>query len=110
MENVKTKILFGDSKKVLNMIESNSIDLIVTSTPYADRRKNTYGGVAPQNYVDWFIPISEQLLRALKPTGTFILNIKEKADGGERNTYVLELIVACHDFCPLLLTGHMSAF
>ena len=34
MENVKTKILFGDSKKVLNMIESNSIDLIVTSPPY----------------------------------------------------------------------------
>ena len=94
MENVKTEILLGDSKKVLKTIESNSIDLIVTSPPYADRRKSTYGGVTPQNYVDWFIPISEQLIRVLKSSGTFILNIKEKAEGGERNTYVLELILA----------------
>src|SRR3989338_945770 len=94
MENIKTEILLGDSKDVLKTIESDSIDLIITSPPYADRRKSTYGGIAPQNYVDWFIPISEQLLKVLKPTGTFILNIKEKADGGERNTYVLELILA----------------
>ncbi len=94
MENIKTEILLGDSKEILKTMESNSIDLIVTSPPYADRRKSTYGGVAPQNYVDWFIPISEQLLRVLKPTGTFILNIKEKADGGERNIYVLELILS----------------
>ena len=44
--------------------------------------------------VDWFLPIGEQLLRVLKPTGTFILNIKEKAENGERHTYVLELILA----------------
>ena len=94
MEDIKTEILLGDSKKVLKKIESNSVDLIVTSPPYADRRKNTYGGIPPQSYVDWFMPISEQLLRVLKPTGTFILNIKEKAESGERNTYVLELILA----------------
>jgi len=40
------------------------------------------------------MPISNELLRVLKPTGTFILNIKEKAENGERNTYVLELIIA----------------
>lgn len=43
--------------------------------------------------MDWFLPISEQLLRVLKPTGTFILNIKEKAENGERHTYVIELIL-----------------
>ncbi len=37
---------------------------------------------------------SEQLLRVLKPTGTFILNIKEKVVNGERSTYVIELILA----------------
>jgi len=40
------------------------------------------------------LPISEQLLRVLKPTGTFILNIKEKTENGERNTYVIEIILA----------------
>jgi len=94
MEDIITKILLGNSKEVLKTIEDNSIDLIVTSPPYADRRKKTYGGVDPKNYVEWFLPISEQLLRVLKSTGTFILNIKEKAESGERSIYVLELILA----------------
>jgi site-specific DNA-methyltransferase (adenine-specific)/site-specific DNA-methyltransferase (cytosine-N4-specific) len=33
------------------------------------------------------------LLRVLKPTGTFILNIKERVVHGERSTYVIELIL-----------------
>lgn len=94
MRDITTKILLGDSREVLKKIDNNTIDLIVTSPPYADRRKNTYGGIAPEKYVEWFLPISEQLFRVLKPTGTFILNIKEKADNGERNAYVLELILA----------------
>ncbi|MDR1181207.1 MAG: site-specific DNA-methyltransferase, partial [Bacteroidales bacterium] len=86
--NLETNILLGDCKEVLKSIDSNSIDLVVTSPPYADQRKNTYGGVAPDKYVEWFIPISKELLRVLKPTGTFILNIKEKVVDGERSTYV----------------------
>lgn len=71
----------------------DSIDLIITSPPYSDRRKNTYGGIHPDEYVDWFIPIAEQLRRVLKPTGSFVLNIKESVRNGERETYVLELIL-----------------
>lgn len=66
MQDVITKILLGDSKDVLKTIDDNCIDLIVTSPPYADRRKNTYGGIAPEKYVEWFLPISEQLFRVLK--------------------------------------------
>lgn len=94
MKEIKTEIFLGDSKEVLKDFKENSIDLIVTSPPYADSRKNTYGGIKPEKYVEWFLPISEQLLRVLKPRGTFILNIKEKALNGERNTYVIELILA----------------
>ena len=94
MPNIKTEILFGDSCEVLKTLLSNSIDLIVTSPPYADRRKKTYGGIRPEEYVKWFLPIAAELFRILKPTGTFILNIKEKAVNGERHTYVLELILA----------------
>jgi site-specific DNA-methyltransferase (adenine-specific)/site-specific DNA-methyltransferase (cytosine-N4-specific) len=92
--SIETVVRLGDCKEILKELPENSVDLIVTSPPYADRRKQTYGGVAPQEYVDWFLPISKELLRVLKPTGTFILNIKEKAENGERNTYVLELILA----------------
>lgn len=91
---IYTDIFLGDSKELLKLIDSNSVDLIVTSPPYADQRKTTYGGIHPDEYVEWFLPISEQLLRVLKPTGTFILNIKEKVVNGERSTYVMELILA----------------
>jgi site-specific DNA-methyltransferase (adenine-specific)/site-specific DNA-methyltransferase (cytosine-N4-specific) len=94
MKSVSTQIFEGDSKEILKSLVDNSIDLIVTSPPYADRRMNTYGGVKPENYVEWFLEISKELLRVLKPDGTFILNIKEKAENGERHTYVIELILA----------------
>ena len=90
---IKTDLYLGDSKEVLKTIPDNSVDLIVTSPPYADQRKNTYGGIHPNKYVDWFLPIGEQLLRVLKPSGTFILNIKERVVNGERSTYVIELIL-----------------
>ncbi len=90
---IKTDLYLGDCKEQLKFIPDNSVDLIVTSPPYADQRKNTYGGIHPDKYVDWFLPVSEQLLRVLKPTGTFILNIKEKVVNGERSTYVIELIL-----------------
>ncbi len=94
MKPIKTEIIEGDSKEILKTLESNSIDLIITSPPYADRREKTYGGIKPEKYVAWFLDISKELLRVLKPTGTFILNIKEKAEKGERHTYVIELILA----------------
>lgn len=84
----------GDCRHMLAELPVNSVDLIMTSPPYADARRNSYGGVRPHEYVEWFLPISEQLQRVLKPSGTFILNIKEKAVAGERHPYVLELILA----------------
>ena len=73
-----TDLYLGDSKEELKKIKSNTVDLIITSPPYADQRKDTYGGIPHEKYVEWFLPISKQLLRVLKPSGTFVLNIKEK--------------------------------
>ena len=42
---INTDIHIGDSKKELKLLPNNSVDLIVTSPPYADQRKNTYGGI-----------------------------------------------------------------
>lgn len=87
------KILLGDCLNVLKTVPDNSVDLIVTSPPYADQRKDVYGGIHPDKYVTWFIPRAYEFHRVLKPTGSFILNIKERVYKGERHTYVLQLIM-----------------
>lgn len=94
MQELITSVRQGDCLDVLRDYEDDSFDLIITSPPYADSRDKTYGGIKPDEYVDWFLPRAAEMLRVLKPTGTFILNIKEKVVQGERHTYVLELILA----------------
>ena len=87
-------VFLGDCLDVLNeYVPSDSIDLVFTSPPYADQRKNNYGGISPSDYVDWFLPRADEIKRVLKPSGSFVLNIKEKAVNGERHTYVLDLIM-----------------
>lgn len=88
------RLFLGDAAKELRKVDDESVDLVITSPPYADQRKQTYGGIHPDQYVEWFMPIAAELQRVLKPTGTFILNIKERVVAGERHTYVLELILA----------------
>lgn len=87
------KIYRSDCLSALKKLDPNSVDLIVTSPPYADKRKNTYEGVPAEKYVEWFLPISKELKRVLKPRGSFILNIKERTMNCERGIYVLELIL-----------------
>lgn len=87
------QVICGDCEDILKKFPNDSVDLIVTSPPYADSRKAMYGGVHPNNYVKWFLPKAEEFLRVLKPSGTFILNIKERVMNGERHTYVIELIL-----------------
>ncbi len=86
------QILCGDCEKLLADFPENSIDLIFTSPPYADSRKKSYGGVHPDDFAKWFLPKTEQFLKVLQPTGTFILNIKEKVVNCERHTYVMDII------------------
>lgn len=93
MSETKCEILLGDCTEVLREYASEHFDLIITSPPYADSRARTYGGIKPSDYVDWFLPRAREFFRVLKPTGTFILNIKEKVVACERNTYVIELIL-----------------
>lgn len=93
-ERYRNQIFAGDCRAILPSLPDASVDLIVTSPPYADQRKRTYGGIHADHYVEWFLPIGAELQRTLKPTGSFILNIKERVVAGERHTYVLELIIA----------------
>jgi len=87
-------IYAADVRSMLGMLDDDSVDLVVTSPPYAERRKKAYGGIPADKYVEWFLPISAELRRVLKPTGSFVLNIKESVSDGERQIYVYELVLA----------------
>lgn len=92
--NVEVDTLFlGDSIELLRRLPNDSVDFVLTSPPYADNRKSTYQGVPMDRYVEWFTPYTGEILRSLKSDGSFILNIKERAENGERHTYVIELIL-----------------
>ncbi len=93
LTKTKAEVILGDCLEVLKGMPAESVDLIITSPPYADQRKATYGGIGPDEYVSWFLPMTAELLRVLRPTGTFVLNIKEKVVDGERHTYVMELVM-----------------
>ena len=91
--NYINEIIFGDCEEILKQIPDDTFDLIFTSPPYADQRQKTYGGVKPDEYVEWFLPKTKEFLRVLKPDGTFVLNIKERVVNGERHIYVMETIL-----------------
>ncbi len=93
MDDYVDRLFLGDAIDLLRCLPVDSIDFVMTSPPYADNRKSTYKGVPIAQYVEWFAPYTDELLRTLKPDGSFILNIKERAVDGERQTYVLELIL-----------------
>jgi len=84
----------GDCLELLKQVESASVSLCVTSPPYSDQRKSTYGGIPAEKYVQWFLPVAKEIYRVLKPDASFVLNIKEKIIKGERSCYVMDLIQA----------------
>jgi len=86
-------IIHGYSENELKKLPDNSVDMVFTSPPYADRRKNTYGGISEDKYIEWFKPIAIEIKRVLKPTGSFFLNIKPHTNKGERSLYVFDLVL-----------------
>ena len=73
------KIYLGESLDLLKKLPDNYIDLVITSPPYADIKKYIdFDGIHPDKYVEWFIPYCKEIERVIKPTGSFILNIKEE--------------------------------
>ena len=92
-ENATCIVIKGDSREELKAYEGQ-VDLIVTSPPYADARHKHYDSVHPDEFVDWFLSFHEPFFNALKPTGSFVLNIKDKVIDGVRHRYVWHTIEA----------------
>lgn len=86
------RVIAGDCLDVLRGVPDGSVALVVTSPPYADAREQSYGGITPDAYAEWFAPRAVEFKRLLAADGTFILNIKERVVAGVRHRYVRDLL------------------
>jgi len=89
----------GDSRLLLSQLPDSSVDLVVTSPPYALHFKKEYGNVDKAAYVEWFRPFACEILRALKPSGSFVLNIGGSYNAGAptRSLYHFRLLLMLCD-------------
>jgi len=85
-------VTWANAAEWLPALPEQSVDLFFTSPPYANMR--AYSRIHPDEYVEWFLPLAKAMLVATKPTGSFVLNIKDRVVEGERHPYVYELVLA----------------
>lgn len=67
--------LRGDSHDVLGSLDGESVDLVLTSPPFALLRKKTYGNADQADYVDWLCRYAPMIRRILKPTGSYVVDL-----------------------------------
>lgn len=77
-------------------LKDNSVNLIVTSPPYANIRKS-YEGASPYDYVQWITPVLQQSFRVLSKNGSIFININDKCDKGERIPYTFEMVIKARE-------------
>jgi len=89
----------ADSLDFLTSVPSCSVNLVLTSPPFALRRKKSYGNVSAAEYIDWFLPFARQIHRILKRDGSFVLDIGGSWNKGEptRSLYHFELLLRLCD-------------
>lgn len=93
--SLKNKFICDDCEKVMKGMPDESVDLVFTSPPYADKRNygDAGGSISPDDYVAWFLPKAAEIYRVLKSDGSFILNISDKVVNGYQHLYVFELLL-----------------
>ncbi len=90
----------GDSAALMANLPERSVNLVVTSPPYALEFKKEYGNAAKDVYVDWLRPFGEQIRRILTDDGSFVLNIGGSYNQGSptRSLYHFKaLLMLCDD-------------
>jgi site-specific DNA-methyltransferase (cytosine-N4-specific) len=89
----------GDARELLAHLQPASVDLVVTSPPYALHFKKAYGNVDKAEYVEWFRQFGTEIYRALKPTGSFVLNIGGSYNAGSptRSLYHFRVLLMLCD-------------
>jgi len=86
----------GNSSELLGSIPENICNLVVTSPPFALTRKKSYDNVSAEQYVEWFIPFAREILRILKPDGSFVLHLGGSWVAGYpvKHLYQFKLLIA----------------
>jgi len=89
----------GDSLALLRDLPDDSVNLVVTSPPYALHFKKEYGNETKEQYVEWFLPFAREIFRVLKRDGSFVLNIGGSYNKGmpTRSLYHFRLLLALVD-------------
>jgi len=91
-----------DAHSLLQAIPSDTVDLVVTSPPFALTRKKEYGNEPIERYLNWFMPFCLEIKRILKATGSFVLDIGGTWIPGApvRSVYHFDLAVRLsREFC-----------
>lgn len=86
----------GDSLDLLRELPTGSVNLVVTSPPYALHFKKEYGNETKDRYVEWFLPFAREIFRVLADDGSFVLNIGGSYNKGTptRSLYHFKLLIA----------------
>lgn len=87
----------GDCIDVMRSMPAESVDAIVTSPPYAEQRKSTYGGIPEAEYPAWTVAWMTEAWRVLKPNGSALINVSPHVKGGQLSDYVLRTRLALRD-------------
>lgn len=100
------KAFVGNSLDLLKAVPDGTVNLVITSPPFALQRKKKYGNVTSDEYINWFLPFAREIHRVLKKDGSFVLDIGGAWNKGEptRSLYHFELVLAlCKDVQPFKL-------
>jgi site-specific DNA-methyltransferase (adenine-specific) len=87
-------LVVDDCLAVLGQIPDETFNLVITSPPYDGQPKYGNGEKYERDwYEDTFMKVSSEILRTLKPTGSFVLNYRSRRSNGERGTLQYELVL-----------------
>lgn len=89
----------GDALELLDCLESDSIDLVMTSPPFALQREKSYGNVDQAIYVDWLMTFCRKVYRVLSPRGSFVIDLGGAYQKGRpvRSLYNYRLLIQLCD-------------
>jgi DNA modification methylase len=89
----------GDALDLLRAMPDESVNLVVTSPPYALEFKKEYGNEPQAKYVEWFVPFAREVRRVLRANGSFVVNVGGAWQKGHpvRSLYHFRLLIELVD-------------
>ena len=85
----------GDSRELLSQLDDGSVNLVITSPPFALQRKKDYGNKEQHEYVDWLSEFGELVFQKLADDGSFVIDIGGAYEKGQpvRSLYPFRVLI-----------------